>query len=79
MEFATLGKGYEAWCTGVNEAIRSKCAIEEVRGNFIKMGMDKITWVQRYCDSTYTGKKVTLSDGGPHLPIMQVDSDVHPL
>ncbi len=31
MEFATLGKGYEAWCAGAEEAIQSKQIITKVR------------------------------------------------
>ena len=79
MAFATLGKGYEAWCTAADEALNSKEIIAKVRDNFATLGMDEGTWVKHYCDSTWTGTKMTLRDDGPHLPIMQADSDVYPV
>jgi hypothetical protein len=80
LQFSTLGKGYEAWCLGADEAMQSSDISTKVRKNLTgPMGYDDLTWVQRYCDSTWTGKQMTLSDSGPHLPIIQVDSDVYPL
>ena len=79
MAFATLGKGYEAWCTAADKALNSKEIIAKVRDNFATLGMDEDTWVKHYCNSTWTGTKMTLRDDGPHLPIMQGDSDVYPV
>ena len=80
MQFATLGKGYKAWCTGAEEAMNSSRKIGKVRDNVQDvLGYDDITFVQRYCDNNWTGKKMTLSNGGPHLPIILVASDIYPV
>ena len=38
---------------------------------------DKVTYVQRYCDPNWTGKKTSLSSDGPILPIIMVPLDVY--
>ena len=42
-------------------------------------GYDEVSFVQRYCDKNYTGKKMKLSNSGPYLPITLVASDVYPV
>jgi hypothetical protein len=80
LQFASLGKGYEAWCTGAEEALKSARKIAKVRENLARvMGYDDVTMVQRYCDSTWTGKKMILGEDGPCLPITMVASDVYPV
>jgi hypothetical protein len=51
MEFAALGKGYDAWCTGAESAITASRMIAKVRENLTTaMSYDNVAWVQRYCN-----------------------------
>jgi hypothetical protein len=51
MEFATLGKGYEAWCTGANKAMKSSCKIAAVLHNpAMDLRYDEVAFVQKYSD-----------------------------
>ena len=44
MEFTTLGKGYEAWCTGAEQAITSSAKIATVLSNMADvLHYDEIT------------------------------------
>jgi hypothetical protein len=43
------------------------------------LGYDDTTWVQRYCNKDWTGKKMILGKDGPYLPITMVASDVYPV
>ena len=46
MAFAKLVKGYQAWCTGVEEAITSSCKIETVLSNAaIVLNYNEVTFV----------------------------------
>ena len=80
MEFATLGKGYKAWCTGAEEAITSSTKIATVMSNMANvLGHNKVTFVQRYCDPNWTGKKMSLSADRLILPIIMVLLDLYPV
>ena len=77
MEFATLGKGYKAWRTGAEEAMKSSCKIAMVLDNVANvLKHDEVTFVQRYCDRNWMVKKMNLGNDGPHLPIILVALDV---
>ena len=74
-----LGKGYKAWRTGAEEAMKSSRKIAQVLDNVANsLGYDEVTFVLRYCDALWTGKKMSLANDGPHLPIIMVASDVYP-
>jgi hypothetical protein len=80
MEFVTLGKGYKAWCTGAEKAMKSSHKIAMVLSNAATdLHYDEFTFVQRYCDNNWTGQHLSLSANGPHLPIIPVASDVYPV
>ena len=80
MEFTTLGKGYEAWRTGAEEAMNLSRKIAQVLDNVANsLGYDKVTFVQRYCDAMWTGKKISLAGNGPHLSIIMVALDFYPM
>jgi hypothetical protein len=58
MEFATLGKGYEAWRTAAEEAIHSAKKIAQVKENVASvLGYDEVDLIRKHCDVTWTGKK----------------------
>jgi hypothetical protein len=78
LQFTALGKGYDTWCTGAVSAIEESRDIAKVRARLSKDSNDN-AWIKHYCDNTWSGTKMTLSDGRPHLPIIQVSSDVYPV
>jgi len=78
MAFLTLGKGYEAWCTGAEQAITSSGKIAMVLSNAAEvLQYNEVAFVQKFCDKNWTGKKMNLSADGPILPIILVASDVY--
>ena len=80
MEFTMLGKGYEAWCTGANEAMKSSRKIATVLHNAATdMRYDKVAFVQKYSDPNWTGKNMSMSADGPSLPIILVALGVYPV
>ena len=77
MEFSTLGKGYETWCTVADKAINSARKIATVLPTAAdKANYDHVGFVQKYFDKNWRGKKMQLTANGPILPIMLVSSDV---
>ena len=56
MKSVTLGKGYKAWCTGAEEAMKSSCKIAMVLSNVATdLHYNKVTFIQRYCVNNWTG------------------------
>ena len=79
MEFAMLGKGYKAWCTGANKALKSSCKIKTVLLNAATdLRYNEVKFIQKYSIPNWTGKKMSMSADGPSLPIIMVVSDVYP-
>ena len=75
-----LGKGYEAWHTGAEEAITSSSKIATVLTNVAKdKDYDHVAFTQKHFDKNWTGNKMQLSADGPTLPIILVASDVFPM
>ena len=80
MAFATLGKGYETWCTVAEEAITSSRKIATVLTTAAEeANYNHVGFVQKYFDKNWTGKKMQLTADGPILPIMLVSSNVYPV
>ena len=80
MEFSTLGKGYETWCTIAEEAINSSRKIATVLTNTgEEADYNHVAFVQKYLDKNWTGKRMQLTANGPILPIMLVLSGVYPV
>ena len=80
MEFAMLGKGYEAWCTSAEQLITSARKIATVLSNAGEAeNYDHVGFIQKYFDENWTGKKMQLTADGPILPIMLFLSNVYPV
>ena len=77
MAFATLGKGYETWCTIAEEAINSARKIATVLTTAAEeANYDHVGFVQKYFDKNWMGNKMQLIADGPMLLIMLVLSNV---